>query len=85
MIESKLWHSKIETKIVKSAKMWDLSKLVTNILASLILVIFSALWGILKKLWLGEMGNFLVSGGGGGMVTIRTWKRVLLGSMSENE
>ena len=42
MIESKLWHSKTELKNVKVAKTVELSRLVTNTLIILILVIFSA-------------------------------------------
>ena len=40
MLESKLWHNKTGTKNVKVGKMWNLSKLVTNTFASLILVFF---------------------------------------------
>ena len=40
MLESKFWHNKTGTKNVKVAKMWNLSKVVINTLASVILVIF---------------------------------------------
>ena len=78
---------KTETK--NDCKWWNLSSLVTNTLASLIWVIFSAqqsypslLWkNIFKKLCLGEIGDFLLSG----VVMIKTWERVFLGGMCKNE
>ena len=43
MFEYKLWHNETQTKKnLEVIKWWDLSKLVTNALASLILIIFSA-------------------------------------------
>ena len=52
MLESKLWHNKTKTNNVKVAKMVNLSKLVTNTLASLILVFFC--WEKhFQKLWFG--------------------------------
>ena len=68
MLESKLWHNKTGTKNVKVGKMWNLSKLVTNTFASLILVFFQLhnpppfYWGkrIFKNRCFGEKGNFLM-------------------------
>ena len=67
MIESKLWHKRVETKKVKGIKVVGLNKTCGNTLTSLILVISSTPWFPSPPLFLLGRINIqkMLSGGNG--------------------